>query len=429
MDIEALAQLADPAGWALLAELPPYEEQRSLALGTALRQAGFDPALVSAALTQSRLRARATTKFGDLASDMLFTPTGLEQATRLSVAARHAHRFRVGGARVVADLGCGIGADALAMAGMDLGVVAVERDPATALVAAVNLRQFPEARVVTGDALDPTVLNDALTGTAAGPVDAIWADPARRTSKGRLHKLEDYSPSPAALLDLRTRVPNLGMKLGPGIAHRDVPEDAFVQWLSVSGDVLEADLWFGDLAPEGRGRGAVVIGSDGRATTLLEPGDPRAPVTPAPAEASTDGGGAVVDRYVFEPDGAVIRSGLVHEVARRLDAHLLDPTIAFLTAERVPTDEDTARLVTAFRVLDVMPYSLKRLRGYLRERQIGTLEIKKRGWDIDPAKLRRELALRGSAAGTIILTRVAGDRRVLVVERVERTERLDSPGD
>lgn len=418
MDLEALRQLAEPAGWALLADLPPYDEKQSLALGTALRQAGFAPELVSAALTQSRLRARATGKFGDLAADMLFTPDGLEQATRLSVAARHAHRFRSAGVRVVADLGCGIGADALALAGMALDVVAVERDPVTALVAAVNLRQLPEARVVAGDALDPEVLRDVLAGTSTGPVDGVWADPARRTSRGRLHRLEDYSPAVADLLALRSRVPALGMKLGPGIAHRDLPGDALAQWLSVAGDVLEADLWFADLAPEGPGRGAVVVGRDGRATTLLDPGDPTGPITPAPSGPGASGGEAV-GRYVFEPDGAIIRAGLVHRVAERLDARLLDPTIAFLTGDRLPADDDTARCVATFRVLDVMPYSLKRLRSYLRERQVGTLEIKKRGWDLDPARLRQQLALRGTASGTIILTRVAGEHRVVVVERVD----------
>lgn len=418
MDIEDLTQLADPAGWALLAQLPPYDEKQSLALGTALRQAGFAPGLVSAALTQSRLRARGATKFGDLAADMLFTPDGLEQATRLSVAARHAHRFRAAGCTVVADLGCGIGADALAMAGMDLGVVAVERDPATALVAAVNLRQFPEARIVRGDALDPAVLSDALAGTPAGPADAVWADPARRTAAGRVHRLEDYSPNPAAILELRTRIPELGMKLGPGIAHRDLPADALAMWVSAAGEVLEADLWFGDLAPEGRGRGAVVVGKDGNATTLHEGGDPRSPISAAPTGA-VGNDDDVVDRFLFEPDGAIIRAGLVDQVAQRLEAHLLDPSIAYLTGPRLPADPDTARTVTSFRILDVMAYSLKRLRAYLRERQIGTLEIKKRGWDVDPARLRQQLALRGNAAATIILTRVAGHHRVLVVERID----------
>lgn len=399
MDLETVARLAEPAGWALLADLPPYDERASLALGTALRTAGFDAALVSAALTQSRLRARATTKFGDLAHDMLFTVDGLEQATRLSIAARHAHRFRLGGATRVADLGCGIGADSLALAGMDLEVLAVERDPVTALVATVNLRQFPEARVARGDAL----------ATDLAAVDGIWADPARRTSRGRTHRIEDYSPAVADLLDLRSRVPRMGLKLGPGVAHRDIPTDAHAQWLSVAGDVIEANWWFDSLAPEGPGRSAVVISPDTRATTLVQPGNPTAPVTPAPTGA--------IGAYLYEPDGAVIRAGLVYQVAEMVRGHLVDPTIAYLTSDSLrPTP-----VATAFRVLDAMPFSLKRLRSYLRARGVGRLEIKKRGSALDPAALRAQLALKGENASTIVLTRIAGAPQVLVVERVSAT--------
>lgn len=397
VDVASIAPLLEPAGWSLLAGLPPYDATKSLALGTALRETGIAPELVAAVLTQSRLRARARTKFGDLAEDMLFTPDGLEQATRLPLAARHAHRYRVAGATHVADLGCGIGADSMALAGIDLRVLAVERDPATALVASVNLRQLPEARVVQADAFEAD-----LTG-----VDAVWADPARRTASGtRVHRLADYSPAVDRLLDLRAER-MLGLKLGPAIAHRDLPPDAHAQWIADGGEVLEADLWFGPLAPEGPGRSALVIVPDGAAHLLSEPGDPRAPVTLAPA--------GPLAGYVYEVDGAVMRAGLVHRVAEDLDGHLLDPTIAFVTCERPrPTP-----FATGFRVLDTMPFSLKRLRGYLRERGVGVLEIKKRGWDVDPARLRQQLALRGDSSGTIILTRVAGQHRVLVVERVD----------
>ncbi|GMA32249.1 hypothetical protein [Litorihabitans aurantiacus] len=274
MDPASIRPLVDPAGWALLTQLPPYDPEQALALGSALRGTGLDADLVAAALTQSRLRARAVGKFGDLAADMLFTPDGLEQATRLSVAARHAHRFRTAGATHVADLGCGIGSDAMALAGMGMQVLAVERDEATAMVAAVNLRQLPEARVVTGDALAVD-----LTG-----VDGVWADPARRTGAGRrLHALADYSPAVDRLLALRERIPSLGLKLGPGLAHADIPGDAHAQWLSVAGDVLEADLWFGPLAPEGPGRSALVLDAAGTGHVLGEAGDPSAPVEQAEA--------------------------------------------------------------------------------------------------------------------------------------------------
>src|SRR6476619_4235843 len=103
-----------------------YDEGSAMALGSRLRAAGFDADLVSAALTQSRLRARAVGKFGDFAGGMIFTPDGLEQATRLEVAAQHAQRYRAAGVRHVLDLGCGIGADAMALAGLDLQVTAVD---------------------------------------------------------------------------------------------------------------------------------------------------------------------------------------------------------------------------------------------------------------------------------------------------------------
>ncbi|MFT4285872.1 MAG: SAM-dependent methyltransferase, partial [Protaetiibacter sp.] len=149
-----------------------------------LRAAGHAPELVAAVLTQARLRTRARARFGDFAERMLFTPDGLEQATRLAVAAQHAGRFSRAGVASVADLGCGIGADALAFASLGMRVVAIERDEVTAAIAAYNLAPFPDARVVHGDAL------------ADEPADAeaLWFDPARRGGGRRHADPADWSP-------------------------------------------------------------------------------------------------------------------------------------------------------------------------------------------------------------------------------------------
>ena len=120
MDLAAVKKLISGEGWGLLQSLPPYDESAALSLGEGLRAAGFDAGLVAAALTQSRLRAKGREKFGDFAEGMLFTADGLEQATRLEIAARHAQRFRAAGVRHVFDLGCGIGADPCAGAGKSL---------------------------------------------------------------------------------------------------------------------------------------------------------------------------------------------------------------------------------------------------------------------------------------------------------------------
>lgn len=394
MDPAALSLLLSPDGWALLGALPPYDERLAMVLSDRLHKEGVDPALVAAALTQSRLRAKAREKFADFADGMLFTPAGLEQATRLTVAARHAQRYQAAGCTRVADLTCGIGGDAMAFAALGLGVVAVDADEATAALATVNLRHFPDAQVRHGDGLTTD-----LTG-----VDGLFADPARRTGGGkRAHDPAAYTPPLDSVLALRAAVPALGVKVGPGIAHSDVPAEAEAQWVSVDGDVVEAGLWFGPLAPEGPGRGALVVRGD-RATALRSPD-----AGPPPAEVGPPG------TYLYEPDGAVIRAGLVTMVAEQVRGHLLDPTIAYVTSDHLagPDQSDLAR---AYRVLDVMPFGLKRLRTALRERGVGRLTIKKRGTAVVPEQLRAQLDLRGDGEATVVLTRLRGSQTVLLVE-------------
>src|SRR5699024_11867474 len=180
MDSSALEKVLSPMGWQLLNGLPPYDEESSLALGEKMRKKGIDPELAAGVLTQSRLRAKAQTKFGDFASGMLFTPDGLEQATRLSVAALHAQRFRAAGIRHVADLTSGIGADAMAMASLGLDVLAIDNDEATAAIATVNLRHFPSVKVVHAD---------SLTYSLPDSVGGLWADPARRSGDRKSTRL------------------------------------------------------------------------------------------------------------------------------------------------------------------------------------------------------------------------------------------------
>ena len=218
MDLATLGRLVSGEGWGLLQSLPPYDEDSAMALGSRLRAAGFDADLVSAALTQSRLRARAIAKFGDFAGGMIFTPDGLEQATRLEVAAQHAQRFRAAGVRHVLDLGCGIGADAMALAGLDLQVTAVDADELTAAIAGVNLRHWPGARTTVGRVEDRRL----PTGEGARHAGA-WLDPARRTpgvtdAQGRTRRvfsLEAISPSWSTVQGIARDLPATGAKLSP----------------------------------------------------------------------------------------------------------------------------------------------------------------------------------------------------------------------
>jgi len=391
MDQSELRQLLSTEGLTLLDDVPPFESSADVVRTVSdLRKAGHSPELVAAVLSQAKLRSRAARKFGPFAERMLFTEAGLEQATRLSVAAQHAGRFARAGLGWIADLGCGIGADALAIAALELEVTAVERDEVTAAIAAYNLAPWSNARVENADA-ETFDLNG---------IDGVYLDPARRDGAKRLRNPADFSPSLDFAFSLAARMPT-GIKLGPGVDRELIPEEAEAQWVSVDREVVEMGLWFGPLARSGITRAALVVSDQGTSELTA-------------AADSEDAEPGSLGEFVFEPDGAVIRARLIGDLARSLDARMLDSSIAYLTADTAAATP----FASAFRVLAELPLDKKAIKRELASRDIGTLEIKKRGVDIDPAAYRTALNPQGAASGTLILTRIAGRRKALLVERL-----------
>ena len=399
MDVTGFRALLTPEGQRLLALLPAYDEASALGLGERLRREGFEPDLVAAALTQSRLRARGRGKLGALADRLYLTADGLEQATRPAVAARRTARFAAVGAQVVADLCCGVGGDLPALAAAAPRVLAVDRDPLTAEVARANLGVLGLADRVEVRCADVTQVD--LAG-----VQAAFVDPARRGHRGRTFDPAAYSPPFSFVLDLAARCPATGAKLAPGIPHAVLPAGAEAEWVSVGGDVVECALWFGPLAGPARRRATLLPAG----ATLTGDGDAAAPAGP-------------VRRFLYEPDGAVIRAGLVAEAAALVDGTLLDPTIAYVTSERL----EHTPFLTAYEITDVLPFQLKRLRALLRSRDVGRLTVKKRGSAVEPETLRRQLRLSGEGEATVVLTRVAGEPTVLLVRRVDAVRAGASP--
>lgn len=390
-----LRALLTPAGLELLDGLGPIDTTAEVARAVSrLRAAGHSPDLVSAVVGQAHLRAKATAKFGSFAARMLFTRAGLEQATRLGVAARHAGRMRQAGLTRVADLGCGIGGDALAFAGAGLNVHAVDADEVTAAIAAYNLAPFGDAASVAHGTAEDAPLDGC---------DAVWMDPARRTaghSETRRVSADDYSPSLDWAFDVASRIP-AGIKLGPAHDRDALPADAEAQWVSADGSVVELVVWTGALARPGVRRAALVLRGDTshELTGAADAAD--AEVRPLGA-------------FLHEPDGAVIRARLIGDVARSLDAGMLDPKIAYLTSDAALTSP----FVQSFRVRETMAANPKSINAVLAANDIGTLEIKKRGVDIDPAAFRKKLSLRGSQTATLFLVRIGDRRHAILADRV-----------
>jgi SAM-dependent methyltransferase len=426
-----LTPVISSPGWELLAALeamPDRADMDPMRLGRSLREQGVAPEVAAGVLAQLSLRDRAESKFGRFARTMVLTRDGLEQATRMVVAALHAQRFLDAGATRVADLGCGIGGDALAMAGLGLDVLAFDVDEDAAVAAAANLRAFPGTSVRRGDVRD---LEPG--GLIADGVDALFADPARRTGQAlgarRLLAPEQWSPPLSWVLGWRGSFDRIGVKLAPGVPHAALPDDCHVQWTSVDGDLVEAALWTPALAPEGPGRSAQVIRS-GRSHVLREArtGDGSAAEGDA-RDLRAHGASSAVRRapdgpiasMIAEPDPAVIRAGLVARLAEDLDAHLLSPGIAWLTGDNLPGTAFASR----FKVLDVVPLRIAAIDRALALLDIGRVEVKKRGADVDPQAIRAGLRLTGSGEATVIATRVAGRHRAVIARRC----RSSSPHD
>ncbi|MDJ0318764.1 class I SAM-dependent methyltransferase [Arthrobacter antibioticus] len=402
---DAISPLLTVEGWELLSSLGPYQEADSLKLNDSLRKAGHSPELVAAALTQARLRDKAEAKFGEFAHQMLFTQAGLEQATRLSIAALHAQRFTTAGITSVADLGCGLGADSLAMASLDISVIAVEMDEITAACTTVNLMPFPHATVLCAKAEEVD-----LQG-----IQGVWLDPARRTTSTsgttRLFDPEAFSPPLSFVEQLADQGLAVGVKMGPGIPHDAIPDTAEAQWISINGEVVEAGLYFNQLARPNIRRAALVIGKN--VTGANGSAELTSPQKYEPSEQNALLG--PVSGYLHEPDGAVIRAGLVADLARSIGAHLLDEHIAYLSSD-APIQTPFAR---SYKVLEVKPFNVKALKAWVKTNRIGVLDIKKRGISTTPEELRRQL-LTGSGKGpnkaTLVLTRIGEERVAIVVE-------------
>jgi len=375
----------------VLASLPPIESKANVVQNvSALRKRGLSPEMTSVVLLQQRLRTKAAGKFGEFAGRMLFTEDGLQQATRLSVAARHAARFRDAGVTHVADLGCGIGGDALAIAGLGVRVTAVDRDEVTAAIATYNLAPFDNADVVHGEAesLD-------LTG-----FDALWFDPARRSSSKRLSNPTDWSPSLSWVFGQAASKPS-GIKLSPAIDQAILPEDAECQWIDDRGDTVECVVWTGALARPGVRRSALVLDDGDSHELVADQPDTIVPV-------------GEIGAYLFDPCGAVLRAQLLGKLARELQATLITDQIAYLSNDSGTESPFAQR----FRVREVLPLDQRTIATRMRQLEIGTLEIKKRGVDINPAEFRTKLKLSGKKSATLLLTRGSAGRIAVLADRV-----------
>lgn len=335
------------------------------------------------------LRRKAQQKLGALGdvAGWLCTDEALQQATAAPVALHRAARLA---GRVVHDVTCSIGTELAALRGVATRVIGSDIDPVRLAMAGHNLGEH--AYLCRADALHP-VSRDA----------AVVVDPARRGGGRRRFDPRDYQPALDQVLQ-RYRGRDLAVKCAPGIDFDQVGRlgfDGEVEVTSYRGSVREACLWWGGLAEAGVRRRATIL-------------DRAEQITSADAE---DCRVRPVGRWIVDPDGAVVRAGLVRHYATRHRLWQLDPDIAYLSGDRLPPG------VRGFEVLEQVAFDERQLRRALSARDCGALEILVRGVAVDPDALRRRMRLRGGEPLSVVITRIgarAGGAAVAYVCRPSR---------
>ena len=369
-----------------------------LALSEALgKRFGLAPEQRAAVLTQVDLRARAARRWGIPVDDLWLTRDGLEQASRPAVAAWRARRLADAGVRTIADLGCGLGLESRAFAAAGMQVTAIELDAEVAVFAAANLRGT-DAQIVVGD----------LTVMDLPECDAYFVDPARRDpsaprsidglSGQRVADPEHWSPPWSWVCALDK--PRVVAKVAPGIAHDVIPDSASVTWVQCDGDLVEASVWFGELAAHAR-RTSIAIVNDVVVDEMNADDDERADV-------------GTINEFLYDVNGVVTRAGLVTQLAAPLGAHRIDERLGFLSS---PTLVHTV-FASAYRVVESMPFDAKRVVDALRKLDAGNLTIVKRAFAADTELLRTQWMrkLNGTQEFVVVLTRI-GDQPTAIITR------------
>lgn len=357
-------------------------EANTLKLITTLRQ-DYDADQARAGLTQARLRQKAIPKFGEMASQMFFTPSALEQASDPLV-----RQYRAGycDGAIVVDVCCGIGTDAMALAETADSVLGLDIDPVRIAIATHNaqIMGLSNLRFEVADVRD---------GILDG-YDIAFFDPARRDDNGnRIYDVERYIPPLSLIRDWHSE--QIIVKLSPAVKHEQVASyDGGVEFVSVNGDLKEAILWLG---AGWRGAKATLLTDSGEAHHRQRTHIPDVPI-------------AEPQGWLIESDASIIRAGLVQDVAESLNGRMLDETIAYFCADVHPESV----WVRSWEIIDWMPFNLKRLKAYIREHNIGHLTIKKRGSPLTPEDLLKKLKPRGEVPRVLVLTRYQSQPVILV---------------
>lgn len=337
-------------------------------------------------LSQIQLQRRNFKKI-PFSNELLFTEQGAQQASSWQLAKYHGEKFRV--FNIVADLCCGIGVDLINIAKGKEKIYAINLDEDTLKLSEYNCKNqnFNNINFMLGKAED-----------FDQQVDAIFIDPDRRSGSNRRIAPEDYSPPFSKIMRLRNICKNIAVKLSPAIDYKrlNLPLDSTLEFVSENGTLKEILLCMGKLSTENCERKAVLLTYN----LILQNSNVKTKVTE-------------IQKYLFEPDPAIIRARLVQELGSKIGYNLIDSKLALLTGSQILLSD----FGKTYEVEEIMKYDLKRVRKFIRENEIGELIIKTRGFPESVEKFRKKIKLKGKNSVIMFILR-KGDDHIIVFSQV-----------
>lgn len=346
--------------------------------------------VVSAAIALREIRAKVEGKL-DNAEQLWLTRRAVEQATAWEIAEYKAKRFPQ--SEPVLDLCSGIGMDSRAL--LQRGpVTAVDVDEAMSLRTAWNMAVWSPDRLHEFQVLNEDAAATELTGKL------IHADPDRRTKRDLPTKrLEQYCPDLTWMQTAIKEAKGGAIKISPASNFMQKFPGCEIELISLNGECREATVWFGEL------------GSDisFRATSL-----PTGETLAAnPLDAWCDQAESLGD-YVFDPDPALVRSGLLDVFGEQNNLQRLDPEEEYFTGADCPA----SGFVTGFRIEAELPNNLTGLKKYLRKNPASRCDVKCRRLKVDASQLQTKLPRGDGPVKVIFFLRVQGKAKIVVTQRV-----------
>jgi len=339
--------------------------------------------------SQIRIQQKNKRKFSEV-EKYLFTEKGAQQASSTILAKYHAEKFKK--FHTFADLCCGAGMDLIQIARDKKQVYAVDIDEETLLTARYNSQQ---------EGLNNIEFQKQPAEDFCKPVEAIFADPDRRPGSKRKIQKDDIQPTLEQLLHLWKITENIAIKLSPAMNYKNLnlEIDHTLEFISENGTLKEMLLCLGQLATPGSERIAIIL------PQKIELNNQNVQI-----------GVSEIKRYIFEPDPAIIRAGLVQECGAEIGYQLIDGKLALLSGNELVKSE----FGKSFEVITMKSYNLKQLQKYCRENEIGELVIKTRGFSEKVEDFRKKLKLKGKNKETLFIIRKSDNHLMIFATAISQ---------